>query len=92
LIAIAHGHLKNGLAYALILPKSERGLRIFCLWAIGMAIFTLRNINRGKDFVTGQEVKISRRSVKGIILTTRLAVRSNILLKTLFFLSTRGLP
>lgn len=92
LIAIAHGHLKNGLTYTLFLPKSEEGLRKFCLWAIGMAILTLRNINRKKDFTAGEEVKISRRKVKGIMLATRFAGRSNVLLKTLFFLSARGLP
>lgn len=91
-IAIAHAHLKNALAYTLLLPRSEKGLRRFCLWAIGMAIFTLQKLNRTIHFTTRGEVKISRRSVRGIILATHLTVRSNVLLKILFFLSTRGLP
>ena len=92
LIAITHAHLKNALAYTLLLPRSEKGLRKFCLWAIGMAIFTLKKINRTSHFTTRGEVKISRRSVRGIVLATHLTVRSNVLLKLLFFLSTRGLP
>jgi farnesyl-diphosphate farnesyltransferase len=92
LIAIAYGHLKNALAYTLLLPRSEKGLRRFCLWAIGMAIFTLQKMNGRSHFPNREEVKISRRSVRGIILATHLTVRSNVLLKILFFLSTRGLP
>jgi len=91
-IAIAHAHLKNALAYTLLLPKSEKGLRKFCLWAIGMAIFTLQKINGRSHLANREEVKISRRSVRGIIWATHLTVRSNFLLKILFFLSTRGLP
>jgi len=91
LMAITHGHLKNALSYTLLLPRNETGLRKFCLWAIGMAIFTLQKINGRSHFTAGEEVKISRRSVKGIILATRFTVRSNVLLKILFFLSTRGL-
>jgi farnesyl-diphosphate farnesyltransferase len=92
LIAIAHGHLKDALAYTLLLPRSEKGLRKFCLWAIGMAIFTLQKINKISRFAPNKEVKISRRCVKGIIWATHLTAKSNVLLKLLFFLSTRGLP
>jgi len=91
LIAIAYGHLKNALAYTLLLPGSEKGIRKFCLWAIGMAIFTLRKIHGSNHLAPTEEVKISRRCVRGIILATRFTVRSNTLLKILFFLSTRGL-
>jgi farnesyl-diphosphate farnesyltransferase len=92
LIALAHAHLKKGLAYSLLIPKKERGIREFCLWAIGMAIFTLRRINRKRTFRRGGEVKISRRQVRAIIAVTRWTLKSNLLLKLLFFLSGRGLP
>jgi farnesyl-diphosphate farnesyltransferase len=92
MIAIAHGHVRNALAYTLLLPRSETMLRKFCLWAIGMAIFTLKKINKKRNFATSEEAKISRRSVKGIIWATFLTVGSNLLLKILFFLTARGLP
>jgi farnesyl-diphosphate farnesyltransferase len=92
LIGIAHAHLKNALAYTLLIPRSERGIRKFCLWSIGMAVLTLKKINKKRNFTSGGEVKVSRRTVKGIILSTRLSLRSNLLLKMLFYLSTRGLP
>jgi farnesyl-diphosphate farnesyltransferase len=92
LIAIAHGHLKDALAYTLLIPKDETGIRHFCLWAIGLAVLTLRKINRRRDFRLGSEVKISRRSVKATILTSRLTVTHDHMLKSLFHLAGVGLP
>ena len=92
LIGITLVHLKNALSYSLMIPKQERGIRRFCLWAIGMAIFTLRNINRRRDFGSGQDVKISRRTARAVILLSNLALRNNFLLKTLFEITTRPLP
>lgn len=92
LIGIAQAHLKKALAFTLIIPPAEVGIRKFCLWAIGMAIFTLRNINKKRNFKSGSDVKISRRRLKAIILLSNMTLRSNYLLKTLFYLTTRGLP
>jgi farnesyl-diphosphate farnesyltransferase len=92
LIAVAHGHLRNAITYTLLIPAHETGIRSFCLWAIGMAILTLRKINKHKDFVTGNQVKISRRSVKATILATRVTVGSDHMLRSLFNLAGRGLP
>ncbi len=90
LITIANSHLKNALTFSLLIPKKEKGLRKFCLWAIGMAIFTLKKINGKRFFIMREEAKISRRIVKGIIFITNLTLGHNILLKILFFIFTRG--
>jgi len=92
LIGIAHKHLYNSLSYVLLIPSHEKGIRRFCLWALGMAILTLRKINTHREFKTGQHVKISRRSVKATIISTNLATRSDFTLKTLFYILTRNLP
>ncbi|MCV6638011.1 phytoene/squalene synthase family protein [Candidatus Albibeggiatoa sp. nov. NOAA] len=92
LIAVARTHIHNGLRYTLLIPKHETGIRRFCLWALGMAILTLRNINHQRHFSSGQQVKISRRSVKATIITTNLLTRSDSSLKLLYSLSTRPLP
>ena len=92
LIGMARGHLQNALAYTLMIPSRETGIRKFCLWAVGMAVFTLRKINKKRDYRSGQEVKISRQSVKAIILVSNASLRSDFILKNLFGLSTRGLP
>ena len=92
LIGIAHAHLRNALEYTLLIPAYETGIREFCLWALGMAMLTLRKINAHLYFSDSKQVKISRRSVKAVIAGSRLARRSDILLKTLFYLIGRGLP
>lgn len=92
LIAIAHGHLRNALRYTLMIPASEPGIRRFCLWALGMAVLTLRKLNAQRDFANGTQVKISRRAVKTTVVTTNLLVSSDWLLQALFALSSSGLP
>jgi len=92
MIAIAHGHLQNALRYTLMIPASERGLRKFCLWAIGMAVLTLRKINGHRDFRSGETVKISRTSVRAVIATTNFAAGNDRLLRRLFAFATRSLP
>lgn len=92
LIAVAHGHIKNALEYTLMLPSNETGIRKFCLWALGMAVLTLRRIHENPHFMSGQDVKISRRSVKATIILTSLSARSDLALKSLFGLAATGLP
>jgi farnesyl-diphosphate farnesyltransferase len=92
LIAIAHFHLQNALQYVLLIPRHEPGIRRFCLWALGMAILTLRRIHQRRNFRHGQEVKISRRSVKATVLVSNLATRHDRMLQLLFYLLTRALP
>lgn len=92
LVGITHGHLKDALSYSLLIPKQETGIRNFCLWAIGLALLTLRKINRHLHYTDGDQVKISRLSVKGTILATRLTAQNDGLLKLLFAISALGLP
>lgn len=92
LIGVAGSHLANALRYTLLIPKREKGLRRFCLWAIGMAVLTLRKINTNRSFRSGKEVKISRNSVKATILFTNLLTRQDVLLRLLFKLTAGPLP
>ena len=92
LIGVARDHLANALRFTLLIPPRERGIRRFCLWALGMAVLTLRKINANKSFAEGRDVKISRRSVKSTILVTNLAVKRDPVLRWLFDGFTRTLP
>ncbi|MGH8751504.1 MAG: phytoene/squalene synthase family protein [Burkholderiales bacterium] len=92
LIAIAHAHLRNALAYTLLIPRHETGIRKFCFWALGMAVLTLRKISANRAFTSGNEVKISRRAVKATIVATRLTVGSDAMPKWLFNVTALGLP
>ena len=90
LIATAQMHLGRALAYVLLLPGHEAGLRRFCLWALGMAVLTLRRIHSLDGFSSRQQVRISRRSVKAVIVVTSVLVRRDFALKVLFKWLTRN--
>jgi farnesyl-diphosphate farnesyltransferase len=92
LIGVGHAHLKNALEYTCLIPKRETGIRRFCLWAIGLAVLTLRNIHRHPTFRSGSEVKVSRRTVKATVLTTNLTLMSNRALRLMFARAADGLP
>lgn len=92
LIGIARTHLHNALQYILLIPRHEQGIRRFCLWALGMAILTLRRIHQHPNFSKGQEVKIPRHSVKATILFSNVFGYSNSSLRLLFKLLTYSLP
>jgi farnesyl-diphosphate farnesyltransferase len=92
LVGIAHGHLRNAVRYTLLIPREETGIRNFCLWAIGMAILTLRKIHRRPDFSSGDEVKISRRSVQATVIASRLTAGYDFAIRMLFNVAAAGLP
>ncbi len=92
LIAIARAHLENALTYTLMIPRHEKGIRRFCFWALGMAVLTLRKINLHRDFTSGRQVKISRRSVKATIAATHLTNNSDAVARLMFNLAAIGLP
>lgn len=92
LIGITHQHLRVALEYTLCIPPREVGMRKFCLWAIGLAVLTLRKIHAHPNFTSGQQVKISRRRVKATVFTTNLALGSDRALRLLFALAASGLP
>lgn len=92
LIGIARAHLQNALAYTSCVPRNESGIRRFCLWALGMAVLTLRKINAHRNFSGGHEVKITRRSVRATVILSNITVNSDRILKFLFYLLTKDLP
>lgn len=92
LVAVARYHLKNALRFITLIPRHETGIRLHCLWALGMAILTLRRIHATPAFHSGQEVKISRRSVRAVVAVTSALVRSDLALKLLFETLTFSLP
>ena len=92
LVGVAHAHLRNALAYTCLIPKSEVGIRRFCLWAIGLAVLTLRKIHRNPGFTDSSEVKVSRRSVRATVVSTNLTMKSNRALRMIFDTAADGLP
>lgn len=91
LIPVAHAHLRDGLDYALRIPAAETGIRHFCLWALGMAVMSLRKIHHDPSFVAFAPVKISHTTVRATIVITNMATRRDNMLRHLFRWSSRGL-
>jgi farnesyl-diphosphate farnesyltransferase len=92
LVAVAHAHLRNALDYTLLIPGKERGIRRFCLWAIGIAILTLRKIAYNPGFTTGAQVKVTRTAVSMTMLMTNTFIGNDWMLRRLFAAAARGLP
>ncbi len=92
LVGVAKGHLQNALTYTCMLPAQEKGIRKFCLWALGMAVLTLNKINRHRDFNAGSQVKIKRSSVKATVITTSFFASQNWALNLLFKTTSKNLP
>ena len=92
LIGVAHAHLRNALDYTLLIPAKETGIRRFCLWAIGLAVLTLRKVAMTPGFTSGGEVKVSHAAVSMTVALTNASVRSNWMLRRLFSIAARGVP
>jgi farnesyl-diphosphate farnesyltransferase len=92
LVGVAHAHLRNALDYTLLIPREEQGIRRFCLWAIGMAILTLRKIAHNPAFTAGVQVKISRTAVSLTMLMTNTFIGKDWMLRRLFGIAARGVP
>ena len=92
LVAIARLHLANALRFTLLIPARETGIRRFCLWALGMAVLTLRRVHEHPAFTDSRQVRISRRSVHATVVVTNSLARSDLALRILFHAFTRGLP
>ena len=92
LVGLAHAHLRNALEFTLLLPARETGIRRFCLWAIGLAVLTLKRIAANPGFSAGSQVKVSRRTVAVTLALSNAATRHNGLLRFLFNRAASGLP
>jgi farnesyl-diphosphate farnesyltransferase len=77
-------HLQQAMNYIYLIPKNEKGIRKFCVWAVAMAVLTLRKIAKEKGFYTGQQVKISRQTVKMVIFASNLLINKDKILQFLF--------
>jgi farnesyl-diphosphate farnesyltransferase len=92
LVAVAHAHLRNALDYTLLIPGKEKGIRRFCLWAIGLAVLTLRKIAHNPGFTAGAQVKVTRTAVSMTMLMTNTFIGNDWMLRRLFAAAAHGLP
>lgn len=91
LLKIAYQKLQDSLNYILLIPKKEQGMRRFCFLAFGLAVMTLSKIANRKGFESKDAVKLSRNVVMSFYAFTTWAVKSDMLMKLFFYLSSRSL-
>lgn len=82
LIDKALSHLDDAIAYTLLIPRRERGLRIFCLLPIFFAIKTLLLAKNNHDLLLEKNVvKVTRWTILSTIIKIRLFYWSNTWIK-----------
>jgi farnesyl-diphosphate farnesyltransferase len=91
LLKIAYQKLQDSMTYILLIPKQEQGMRRFCFLAFGLAVMTLSKIANRTDFHDKNEVKLSKNTVMNFYVFTKMAVKSDLLMKTFFYFSSRSL-
>jgi farnesyl-diphosphate farnesyltransferase len=92
MVGITHAHLADAFRYITLVPSHETGIRRFCLWAVALALLTVRRIHDHPSFTAGGQVKVSRRVVKSTMIGATLTARHDRILKLLFDGLARGLP
>ncbi len=92
LIGLARKQLELAVEYIKLLPAGETGIRRYCLWAVGMAVLSLRRIHANPHFSSEKEVRITRAQVRGVIASTSACASFNPALSLLFVWLNRGLP
>ncbi len=83
-VSIAYGHALQALEFIKLIPRTEAGIRNFCLVAAEMCVLTLKNIYKKPLFKEPSEIKISHSDVRMILIITRLFSRSNLMLDFIF--------
>ena len=91
LLKIAYQKLQDSMAYILLIPTQEQGMRRFCFLAFGLAVMTLSKIANRTDFYDKNEVKLSKNTVMNFYAFTKIAIKSDLLMKAFFYLSSRSL-
>ena len=86
LLQIAYQKLSDSLAYILLIPKKEVGMRRFCLLAFGLAVLTLDKLAAREHFEQQEDIKLSRNTVWFFYGFTKIAAGSNALIKSFFYL------
>ena len=86
LLQIAYQKLSDSLAYILLIPKKEVGMRRFCLLAFGLAVLTLDKLAAREHVEQQEDIKLSRNTVWFFYGFTKIAAGSNGLIKSFFYL------
>jgi len=92
LVAVARHECDVAFEYSLLLPASQPGLRLFCLWPLLFALRTLGVLVHNPAVFEPAPVKIDRETVLRIMVLTRESVTDDRALEGLYAECARGLP
>jgi 4,4'-diapophytoene synthase len=92
LVAVARHECDVALEYSLVLPRTEPGLRLFCLYPLLFAVRTLGALAHNPAVFEPAPVKIDRETVMRIMVLTRESVTDDGALQALYAECARGLP
>ena len=92
LVAVARHECDVSFEYSLMLPRSEPGLRLFCLWPLLFALRTLAALAHNPAVFEPAPVKIDRETVMRIMVLTRESVGDDRALEALYAECARGIP
>jgi farnesyl-diphosphate farnesyltransferase len=78
LIQNAVKHLDNAIDYIMLLPKEEKGIRMFCMLPVFWAMRTLQKIQQNTLALLGNEkIKVSKRMIKNEYYLALINIYSN---------------
>lgn len=92
LVACCRQDLDHAMQYVHALPRQHRGLRVFCLWSIGLSVLTLRKIQRQSIAERLHGTKVSRASVKATLLLSDASAGYSPIMHALYRSACIGLP
>lgn len=92
MIAVAFREARLAFEYTLRIPKSEPGIRTFCLWPLFNAVLTLKALQGNAEVFGEKRVKIKKRTVKLVMAVTSALAKHDRSLRLTFRGAAAGLP
>ena len=92
MIAVAYREARLAFEYTLRIPKSEPGIRTFCLWPLFNAVLTLKALQSNPEVFGEKRVKIKKRTVKLVMAVTSALAKHDRSLRLTFLGASAGLP
>ncbi len=74
---VALAHLDAGWQYTMRIPRSQRRLRLACVWPIWIGLMTIARLRVENPLDPAQRIKITRKQVYGVIGQSLLVTRSD---------------
>ncbi len=92
LVGRCRGYLDDAMRYVRTIPREQIGMRVFCLWSIGLSVLTLRKIRRDPVSARRHGTKISRSSVRATLVCSDASAGHERIMSSLYAGACLGLP